>query len=130
MTDEEKTRLLQVKSDSYDITLNGYELGGGSIRIYDAELQRAIFTLLGLSEEQIEIRFGHLLKCFQYGVPPHGGCAFGFDRIVMLLQKMENIREVIIFPKNQKYRDLMLNAPSEIDEDLLHSLALEITKKE
>ncbi len=71
MTDEEKTRLLQVKSDSYDITLNGYELGGGSIRIYDAELQRAIFTLLGLSEEQIEIRFGHLLKCFQYGVPPH-----------------------------------------------------------
>ncbi len=130
MTDEEKTRLLQVKSDSYDITLNGYELGGGSIRIYDAELQRAIFTLLGLSEEQIEIRFGHLLKCFQYGVPPHWWCAFGFDRIVMLLQKMENIREVIIFPKNQKYRDLMLNAPSEIDDDLLRSLALEITKKE
>lgn len=130
MTEEERVRLLEVKSDSYDMVLNGYELGGGSIRIHDSELQHAIFALLGLSEEQIQIRFGHLLKCFQYGVPPHGGCAFGFDRIVMLLQKMENIREVIIFPKNQKYRDLMLNAPSEIDDDLLHSLALEITKKE
>ena len=130
MTEEERARLLEVKSDSYDMVLNGYELGGGSIRIHDSELQHAIFALLGLSEEQIQIRFGHLLKCFQYGVPPHGGCAFGFDRIVMLLQKMENIREVIIFPKNQKYRDLMLNAPSEIDDDLLRSLALEITKKE
>ena len=130
MTEEERARLLEVKSDSYDMVLNGYELGGGSIRIHDSELQHAIFALLGLSEAQIQIRFGHLLKCFQYGVPPHGGCAFGFDRIVMLFQKMENIREVIIFPKNQKYRDLMLNAPSEIDHDLLHSLALEITKKE
>ena len=130
ITEEERARLLEVKSDSYDIVLNGYELGGGSIRIHDSELQHAIFALLGLSEEQIQVRFGHLLKCFQYGVPPHGGCAFGFDRIVMLFQKMENIREVIIFPKNQKYRDLMLNAPSEIDDDLLHSLALEITKKE
>ncbi|MBQ9553827.1 hypothetical protein IJU97_02430 [bacterium] len=62
------------------------------------------------------------MKCFKYGVPPHGGCAFGFDRIIMLYQNMENIREVIIFPKNQKYRDVMLNAPSEIDDDLLHSL--------
>ena len=130
MTEEERARLLEVKSDSYDMVLNGYELGGGSIRIHDSELQHAIFALLGLSEAQIQIRFGHLLKCFQYGVPPHGGCAFGFDRIVMLFQKMENIREVIIFPKNQKYRDLMLNAPSEIDDDLLHSLSLEITKKE
>lgn len=129
MTAEEKTRLLEVKSDTYDMVLNGYELGGGSIRIHDSELQHAIFALLGLSEEQIQVRFGHLLKCFQYGVPPHGGCAFGFDRIVMLLQKMENIREVIIFPKNQKYRDLMLNAPSEIDDDLLSSLELKIMAK-
>lgn len=130
MNAEERARLLEVKSDTYDMVLNGYELGGGSIRIHDSELQHAIFALLGLSEEQIQIRFGHLLKCFQYGVPPHGGCAFGFDRIVMLLQKMENIREVIIFPKNQKYRDLMLNAPSEIDDDLLHSLGLDITAQE
>ena len=130
MTDEERERLLQVKSDSYDITLNWYELWGGSIRIHDRELQHAIFAILWLSEEQIQVRFGHLLKCFKYGVPPHGGCAFWFDRIVMLYQNMENIREVIIFPKNQKYRDVMLSAPSEIDDDLLNSLGIAIVKKE
>ena len=130
MTDEERARLLQVKSDSYDITLNGYELWGGSIRIHDRELQHAIFSILWLTEEQIQVRFGHLLKCFKYWVPPHGGCAFGFDRIVMLYQNMENIREVIIFPKNQKYRDVMLNAPGEIDDDLLHSLWIDLLKKE
>ena len=130
MTDEERERLLQVKSDSYDITLNGYELGGWSIRIHDRELQHAIFAILGLTEEQIQIRFGHLLKCFKYGVPPHGGCAFWFDRIIMLYQNMENIREVIIFPKNQKYRDVMLSAPSEIDDDLLNSLGIAIVKKD
>ena len=130
MTDEEREQLMEVKSDSYDIVLNGYELGGGSIRIHDAELQHAIFALLGLSEQQIQERFGHLLKCFAYGVPPHGGCAFGLDRIVMLYQNMENIREVILFPKNQKYRDLMLNAPSDIGEGLIHELGLEILPQE
>ena len=130
MTEEERERLLQVKSDSYDITLNGYELWWGSIRIHDRELQHAIFAILWLNEEQIQVRFGHLLKCFKYWVPPHWGCAFGFDRIVMLYQNMENIREVIIFPKNQKYRDVMLNAPSEIDDDLLNSLWISIVKKE
>ena len=130
MTDEEREQLLEVKSDSYDIVLNGYELGGGSIRIHDAELQHAIFALLGLSEQQIQERFGHLLKCFAYGVPPHGGCAFGLDRIVMLYQNMENIREVILFPKNQKYRDLMLNAPSDIGEGLIHELGLEVLPQE
>ena len=130
MTDEEREQLMEVKSDSYDIVLNGYELGGGSIRIHDAELQHAIFALLGLSEQQIQERFGHLLKCFAYGVPPHGGCAFGLDRIVMLYQNMENIREVILFPKNQKYRDLMLNAPSDIGEGLIHELGLEVLPQE
>ena len=130
MTDGERAQLLEVKSDSYDIVLNGYELGGGSIRIHDAELQHAIFALLGLSEQQIQERFGHLLKCFAYGVPPHGGCAFGLDRIVMLYQNMENIREVILFPKNQKYRDLMLNAPSDIGEGLIHELGLEVLPQE
>jgi aspartyl-tRNA synthetase len=92
-------------------------------------LQSAIFSLLGLNEKQIQERFGHLLKSFDYGVPPHGGCAFGFDRIVMIYQNVENIREVIAFPKNQKYRDLMLNAPSEIDEELLTELGLKIIAK-
>ena len=85
---------------------------------------------MGLSEQQIQERFGHLLKCFAYGVPPHGGCAFGLDRIVMLYQNMENIREVILFPKNQKYRDLMLNAPSDIGEGLIHELGLEVLPQE
>lgn len=130
MTEEERAQLLEVKSDTYDIVLNGYELGGGSIRIHDAELQHAIFALLGLNEDQIQKRFWHLLKCFSYGVPPHGGCAFGLDRIVMLYQNMENIREVILFPKNQKYRDLMLNAPSDIDANLLTELGLSILPEE
>lgn len=126
---EETQQLLQVKSDAYDIILNGFELGGGSIRIFDSELQHAIFSILWLSDQQIEERFWHLLKSFQYGVPPHGGCAFGLDRIVMLLQNKENIREVMIFPKNQKYRDLMLNAPSDIDADFLDELGLAIAEK-
>ena len=130
LSSEERTQLLEIKSDTYDIVLNGYELWGGSIRIHDAELQHAIFTLLGLTEQQIEVRFWHLLKCFQYGVPPHGGCAFWLDRVVMLLQNRSSIREVIIFPKNQKYRDLMLNAPSDIDDSLLNELGLEIVIEE
>lgn len=129
LSDDEMQKLLSIKADCYDIIINGNEAGGWSIRIYDTQLQSAIFSLLGLNEKQIQERFGHLLKCFEYGVPPHGGCAFGFDRIVMIYQNVENIREVIIFPKNQKYRDLMLNAPSEIDEELLTELGLKIIKK-
>lgn len=129
LTDEEMEKLLSIKADCYDIILNGNEAWWWSIRIHDTELQSAIFSLLGLNEAQIQNRFGHLLKSFEYGVPPHGGCAFGFDRIVMLYQNMENIREVIIFPKNQKYRDLMLNAPSEIDQELLDELGLKIIEK-
>ncbi len=126
MTDEEMKKLLSIKADCYDIIVNGNEVGGGSIRIHDTELQSAIFSLLWLTKEQIQDRFWHLLKCFDYGVPPHGGCAFGFDRIVMIYENVENIREVILFPKNQKYRDLMLNAPSAIDEELLTDLGLKI----
>lgn len=129
MTTEEMKQLLEIKADCYDIIINGNEAGGWSIRIHDTELQSSIFSLLGLNETQIQNRFGHLLKCFEYGVPPHGGCAFGFDRIVMIYQNVENIREVIIFPKNQKYRDLMLNAPSEIDQELLDELGLKIVEK-
>ncbi len=129
MTEDEMQKLLSIKADCYDIIINGNEAGGWSIRIHDTELQSAIFSLLWLNQSQIENRFWHLLKCFDYGVPPHGGCAFGFDRIVMIYQNVENIREVIIFPKNQKYRDLMLNAPSEIDTELLTDLWLKIIEK-
>jgi len=129
LSDEELQKLLSIKADCYDIIINGNEAGGGSIRIHDTALQSSIFSLLWLNEQQIQNRFWHLLKCFEYGVPPHGWCAFGFDRIVMIYQNVENIREVIIFPKNQKYRDLMLNAPSEIDEELLTDLWLKIIEK-
>lgn len=122
ITNEDKKKLTSMESDSYDIIATGYEIGGGSIRIHDQKLQHAIFTILGLEEKDIQIRFGHLLKCFSFGVPPHGGCAFGFDRIVMIYQNKENIREVIAFPKNQKYRDPMFGSPSEIDDQLLSDL--------
>lgn len=130
MSNDDKKKLLSIKADCYDIVFNGNEAGGGSIRIYDKELQHAIFTLLGLKEKQIQERFWHILKCFEYGVPPHWWCAFGLDRTVMLYQNMENIREVIAFPKNQKYRDLMIDAPGEIDENLLKELWLSVIKKD
>jgi aspartyl-tRNA synthetase len=124
LTEEDKKKLTSMESDTYDIVACGYEIGGGSIRIHDQALQHAIFTILGLEEKDIQFRFGHLLKCFSFGVPPHGGCAFGFDRMVMIYQNKENIREVIAFPKNQKYRDPMFGSPSVIDDQLLKDLGL------
>lgn len=129
ITAEDKAKLLDIEADCYDIIVNGYELGGGSIRIHDRELQDAIFAILGITVQQTQERFGHLLKAFEYWVPPHGGCAFGFDRIVMIYQNMPNIREVIPFPKNQKMQDLMLHAPSAIDATLLDELQLKVIEK-
>ena len=115
-------------ANAYDIVLNGYELGGGSIRIHQREMQNKIFELLGLSKETIEARFGHMLNAFEYGAPPHGGCAQGIDRIVMLLQNEPNIREVIAFPKTGEGKDLMMGAPSNIAEKQLKELGLQIKK--
>jgi aspartyl-tRNA synthetase len=104
-----------VRSVAYDVALNGYEIGGGSIRITDPALQQKIFQVLGMNDEEIQAKFGHMLEAFGYGVPPHGGLAFGFDRLVMLLAGEPNIREVIAFPKTGDARDPMMGAPSEID---------------
>jgi len=104
----------KVKAKAYDLSLNGNEIAGGSIRIHDPELQLKVFATLGISAEDAEARFGHLLGAFKYGAPPHGGIAWGLDRIVMLLQDEPNIREVIAFPKDQKAKDLMVGAPSEL----------------
>jgi aspartyl-tRNA synthetase len=114
----------KVRSKSYDLVLDGYELGSGSIRIHDRTIQNRMFNLLGYTDEQIEERFGHLLRAFEYGAPPHGGIAPGIDRTVMLLAGEQNIREVIAFPKNQSGQDLLMGAPSQIEEEQLQELHL------
>ncbi len=109
----------KVRAWSYDLVLNGYELSSGSIRIHQRDLQNKIFKLLGLSDELIQARFGHMLEAFEYGAPPHGGMAPGIDRIVMLLAGEPNIREVIAFPKTGDARDLLMGAPSTLEEKRL-----------
>ena len=113
-------------SKQYDMVCNGWELAGGSIRIHDREVQLKVFKLLGYTEEQALERFGHLLRAFEYGVPPHGGIASGLDRVVMVLAKMDNIREVIAFPKTQSAADLMMGAPSPVSKEQLEELHLQI----
>lgn len=117
-----------VRSRSYDIVLNGTELGGGSIRIHEQELQKRIFSLLGFSEEEYQHRFGFLLNAFQYGVPPHGGLAYGLDRLVMLLVGADNIREVIAFPKVQNSSCLMTKAPATVSEEQLAELGIKFVE--
>ena len=108
-----------VRSVAYDVALNGYEIGGGSIRITDPELQQRIFKVLGMDDEEIAMKFGHMIKAFEYGVPPHGGLAFGLDRLIMILAGEPNIREVIAFPKTGDARDPMMDAPGPIPEKRL-----------
>ena len=117
---------LKVRSDTYDLVLNGNEIGGGGQRIYDSSVQAKIFNLLGISKEKAKERFGFLLDALKYGAPPMCGMAFGIDRVVMLLQKQESIREVIAFPKTQKGQCLMSGCPSTVDEDQLEELHLKI----
>jgi aspartyl-tRNA synthetase len=114
----------------YDIVLNGYEIGGGSIRINDPLMLLKIFELLGHKKEEIELKFGHLLEAFSYGAPPHGGIALGFDRILSILENEPNIREVIPFPKTGDGYDVLMNAPSEVDEEQLKELKILIQKNE
>lgn len=119
---------MKVRASSYDLVLNGYELSSGSIRIHQRELQNKIFQLLGLPDDLIEARFGHMLEAFEYGAPPHGGMAPGIDRIVMILANEPNIREVIAFPKTGDARDLLMGAPSEIEKKRLDEAHINISK--
>ncbi|HXN91070.1 MAG TPA: aspartate--tRNA ligase [Candidatus Sulfotelmatobacter sp.] len=119
-------RPYDVRAHAYDIVCNGYELGGGSLRIYDPAMQERVFQLLGMPLETIRARFGTLLQAFTYGVPPHGGIAPGIDRIVMMLGGTDNIRDVIAFPKTQSMSDLMLGAPSEVDPEQLEELRIQV----
>ena len=115
---------LKVRSQAYDLVLNGWELGSGSIRIHQPEMQSRIFRLLGISDEEANKRFGFFLNPFRYGAPPHGGFAFGIDRLVAILAGEENIREVIAFPKTQSGTDPMTNAPTPVDAKQLNDLGI------
>ena len=119
----------KVRSLGYDIVMNGYELGGGSIRIHDSSLQSKIFKLLGVKEKEAEEKFGFLMNAFKYGAPPHGGMAFGFDRIIMLLAGSTQIRDVIAFPKTTSAISLMDNSPSDVSSDQLDELGISLNKK-
>jgi len=118
------------RAKAYDLVLNGAEIGGGSIRIHNAELQARMFRALGLSDEEANEKFGFLLDAFKYGTPPHGGIAYGLDRVVMELLEIDNIRDVIAFPKTQQATCLLTNAPAAAEDKQLEELAIEVVEQE
>lgn len=119
-----------VRANAYDLVINGVEIGGGSIRIFDSELQKKMFQLLGFTDEQAQAQFGFLMNAFKYGAPPHGGIAFGLDRFVSIFAGLDSIRDCIAFPKNNSGRDVMLDAPSQLAQEQLDELNLIIKTKE
>src|SRR5205085_1840665 len=119
----------QVRAEAYDVVLNGVELGGGSIRIHERDLQAKVFSAVGVSEEKQELLFGHILRAFRLGAPPHGGIAFGLDRIVMMIAAEESIREVIAFPKTNRMLDLMSQSPGDVDEHQLRELGIKLSEE-
>lgn len=127
-----ETNPIAMRAKAYDIVLNGSEIGGGSIRIHKAEVQQKMFAALGFEKEDTDARFGHMIEAFRYGAPPHGGIAYGLDRIVMWFAGTENIRDVVAFPKVQNAADLMMNCPSAVDEKQLRdvSIKVDIAKKD
>ncbi|MGC9343542.1 MAG: aspartate--tRNA ligase [Bacteroidales bacterium] len=131
---EEDIKLLEtdpgeVRAKAYDLVINGVEIGGGSIRIHDQQLQKLMFKQLGFTDEEARAQFGFLMDAFQYGAPPHGGIAFGFDRWVSLFAGLDSIRDVIAFPKNNAGRDVMIDSPSPISEEQLNELRLKLVKE-
>ena len=117
---------LDIKADQYDMVANGYELCSGAIRNFNPEVMYKAFEVVGFNKEQVDEKFGAMIKAFEYGAPPHGGCAFGLDRFFMLLEDEPNIREVIAFPKNGSALDLMMSAPSFVDDKQLKDLHIKL----
>jgi aspartyl-tRNA synthetase len=124
----ESKKLPDVRAEAYDVVLNGVEIGGGSMRIYEPELQEKMFEALGISPEARQSQFGHLLRAFRLGTPPHGGIALGLDRLLMLICGEQSIRDVMAFPKNNRGMDLMSNSPAEVDPRQLRDLSLNVAK--
>jgi aspartyl-tRNA synthetase len=124
----EAKKFPDVRAEAYDVVLNSVEIGGGSMRIYEPELQEKMFEALGIGPENRQLQFGHLLRAFRLGAPPHGGIAFGLDRLVMLICGEQSIRDVMAFPKNNRAMDLMTNSPSEVDPRQLRDLSLKLEK--
>jgi aspartyl-tRNA synthetase len=118
-----------IKANAYDMVLNGNEIGGGSIRIFQRDLQEKMFAALGMSKEEAQHKFGFLMGAFEYGAPPHGGIAFGFDRLCAILGGSESIRDFIAFPKNNSGRDVMIDAPSTIDDKQFDELQIKLDLK-
>ncbi len=116
----------EVRANAYDMVINGVEAGGGSMRIHDRKMQEKIFEVLGFSQEEAEAQFGFLMRSFEYGAPPHGGIAFGFDRLCAIMSGEQSIRDFIAFPKNNSGRDMMVNSPSEVSEDQLNELGIKL----
>ena len=119
-----------VRANAYDMVINGVEVGGGSIRIHDAKLQQKIFEILGFTPEQAQLKFGFLMNAFKFGAPPHGGLAYGLDRFVSLFAGLDSIRDCIAFPKNNSGRDVMLDAPGELDPSQLEELQLQVNLRQ
>jgi aspartyl-tRNA synthetase len=118
-----------VRANAYDLVINGVEIGGGSIRIHDKTIQKKMFSILGFSDEEAQKQFGFLMNAFEYGAPPHGGIAFGFDRLCSMFGGSDSIRDFIAFPKNNSGRDVMIDSPSEISGEQLNELGIKIAIK-